>query len=77
MNGRGGEIRTRDLYVPNVAPYQAKLRPDDFICPIFYLRKNPQKIKSISLRQTLFLKRLVFVEQPFGAQKSPVNFTGL
>jgi hypothetical protein len=28
-NGRGGEIRTRDLYVPNVALYQAKLRPDD------------------------------------------------
>ena len=28
MNGRGGEIRTRDLYVPNVALYQAKLRPD-------------------------------------------------
>ena len=27
-NGRGGEIRTRDLYVPNVALYQAKLRPD-------------------------------------------------
>ena len=26
--GRGGEIRTRDLYVPNVALYQAKLRPD-------------------------------------------------
>src|SRR6185295_13141700 len=26
-NGRGGEIRTRDLYVPNVALYQAKLRP--------------------------------------------------
>ena len=30
-NGRGGEIRTRDLYVPNVALYQAKLRPDN-IC---------------------------------------------
>ena len=29
-NGRGGEIRTRDLYVPNVALYQAKLRPDIF-----------------------------------------------
>ena len=29
-NGRGGEIRTRDLYVPNVALYQAKLRPDYF-----------------------------------------------
>ena len=28
-NGRGGEIRTHDLYVPNVALYQAKLRPDD------------------------------------------------
>ena len=28
QNGRGGEIRTRDLYVPNVALYQAKLRPD-------------------------------------------------
>ena len=27
-DGRGGEIRTRDLYVPNVALYQAKLRPD-------------------------------------------------
>jgi len=27
-NGRGGEIRTHDLYVPNVALYQAKLRPD-------------------------------------------------
>jgi hypothetical protein len=30
LNGRGGEIRTRDLYVPNVALYQAKLRPDLF-----------------------------------------------
>jgi hypothetical protein len=30
-NGRGGEIRTPDLYVPNVALYQAKLRPDTFI----------------------------------------------
>ncbi len=30
-NGRGGEIRTRDLYVPNVALYQAKLRPDLFL----------------------------------------------
>jgi hypothetical protein len=29
-NGRGGEIRTHDLYVPNVALYQAKLRPDIF-----------------------------------------------
>jgi hypothetical protein len=29
-NGRGGEIRTHDLYVPNVALYQAKLRPDTF-----------------------------------------------
>ena len=28
LNGRGGEIRTHDLYVPNVALYQAKLRPD-------------------------------------------------
>ncbi len=28
MDGRGGEIRTHDLYVPNVALYQAKLRPD-------------------------------------------------
>jgi hypothetical protein len=27
-DGRGGEIRTRDLYVPNVALYQAKLRPE-------------------------------------------------
>ena len=27
-NGRGGQIRTDDLYVPNVALYQAKLRPD-------------------------------------------------
>ena len=27
-SGRGGEIRTHDLYVPNVALYQAKLRPD-------------------------------------------------
>ena len=27
-DGRGGEIRTHDLYVPNVALYQAKLRPD-------------------------------------------------
>ena len=30
-NGRGGEIRTHDLYVPNVALYQAKLRPDFFV----------------------------------------------
>jgi hypothetical protein len=29
-NGRGGRIRTDDLYVPNVALYQAKLRPDFF-----------------------------------------------
>lgn len=29
-NGRDGEIRTLDLYNPNVALYQAKLRPDDF-----------------------------------------------
>jgi hypothetical protein len=28
MNGRGGEIRTPDLLVPNQALYQAKLRPD-------------------------------------------------
>ena len=28
FNGRGGQIRTDDLYVPNVALYQAKLRPD-------------------------------------------------
>jgi hypothetical protein len=27
-NGRGGEIRTRGLYVPNVALYQAKLHPE-------------------------------------------------
>ena len=27
-NGRGGQIRTDDLYVPNVALYQAKLHPD-------------------------------------------------
>jgi hypothetical protein len=31
MHGRGGEIRTHDLYVPNVALYQAKLRPDKHI----------------------------------------------
>ncbi len=29
-NGRGDRIRTCDLYVPNVALYQAKLRPDFF-----------------------------------------------
>ena len=29
-NGRGDRIRTCDLYVPNVALYQAKLRPDIF-----------------------------------------------
>jgi len=29
-NGRGDRIRTCDLYVPNVALYQAKLRPDLF-----------------------------------------------
>ena len=29
-NGRGDRIRTCDLYVPNVALYQAKLRPDSF-----------------------------------------------
>ena len=28
-NGRDGEIRTLDLYNPNVALYQAKLRPED------------------------------------------------
>jgi hypothetical protein len=33
-NGRGGEIRTHDLYVPNVALYQAKLRPDIFVPPL-------------------------------------------
>ena len=32
-DGRGGEIRTHDLYVPNVALYQAKLRPDIFPAP--------------------------------------------
>jgi hypothetical protein len=31
--GRGGRIRTDDLYVPNVALYQAKLRPDIFLRP--------------------------------------------
>ena len=28
LNGRGGEIRTRDLLVPNQALYQAKLHPE-------------------------------------------------
>ena len=27
LDGRGGEIRTRDLLVPNQALYQAKLHP--------------------------------------------------
>ena len=30
ISGRGGRIRTDDLYVPNVALYQAKLHPDRF-----------------------------------------------
>src|SRR4051812_34396295 len=30
LDGRGDRIRTCDLYVPNVALYQAKLRPDIF-----------------------------------------------
>ena len=33
-DGRGGRIRTDDLYVPNVALYQAKLRPDIFSQPM-------------------------------------------
>jgi hypothetical protein len=28
QDGRGGEIRTHDLLVPNQALYQAKLRPE-------------------------------------------------
>jgi hypothetical protein len=32
-NGRGGEIRTRDLLLPKQALYQAKLRPDDWLRP--------------------------------------------
>ncbi len=39
-NGRGGEIRTRDLYVPNVALYQAKLHPDDRRPEAFGLMKG-------------------------------------
>ena len=34
-NGRAGEIRTHDLSAPNVALYQAKLRPD----LILYIRQ--------------------------------------
>ena len=30
MSGRGAGIRTRDLYVPNVARYQAALLPDEY-----------------------------------------------
>ena len=30
-DGRGGGIRTHDLFVPNEARYQAALRPDIFI----------------------------------------------
>ena len=44
-NGRGGEIRTHDLYVPNVALYQAKLRPDFFFRAEWpaELLKEPQR----------------------------------
>jgi hypothetical protein len=43
-NGRGGEIRTHDLYVPNVALYQAKLRPD----------KNDSPLAERRIKKTLF-----------------------
>ena len=46
-NGRGGEIRTHDLYVPNVALYQAKLRPDYFsrTAVAAQLLKEPQQMR--------------------------------
>jgi hypothetical protein len=42
-NGRGGEIRTRGLYVPNVALYQAKLHPVDFCHPLQEAEENPPR----------------------------------
>jgi hypothetical protein len=47
-NGRGGEIRTRDLYVPNVALYQAKLRPDK---NVYSLQNDGSKKLSACLEQ--------------------------
>ncbi len=34
MSGRGAGIRTRDLYVPNVARYQAALLPDEVLVSV-------------------------------------------
>ena len=51
-NGRGGQIRTDDLYVPNVALYQAKLRPDNG-----HLRSNGSEMHGTS---RLLLKGKIF-----------------
>src|SRR5215207_9161880 len=56
-NGRGGEIRTHDLYVPNVALYQAKLRPDFLPRAAFTAEplKEPQRYRW--RKQKKFLER--------------------
>ncbi len=69
-NGRGGEIRTHDLYVPNVALYQAKLRPDIFspaaaadgaLREPEHTGRRKQKIRNRSARR---LARLVEKKNP-------------
>jgi hypothetical protein len=49
-NGRGGEIRTLGLYNPNVALYQAKLRPDDPFFPAQSRRTGEANAASVRLQ---------------------------
>ena len=53
-DGRGGEIRTHDLLVPNQALYQAKLRPETRGAIVAVIPRNA-KGKCICFTSAIFL----------------------
>ena len=69
-NGRGGEIRTRDLYVPNVALYQAKLRPDTFAEETFFQGGRSKSDPLWLRKQNITIRPNSFIYLAAGQKKS-------
>src|SRR5262249_19044389 len=68
-DGRGGEIRTHDLYVPDVALYQAKLRPDIVSAAFSTVGRRRKSYRTGHRKQN---RR----EITFGQKKTPRNIPG-
>ncbi len=56
--GRGGEIRTHGLYVPNVALYQAKLHPDSLLSSFEEVANHDEPSGRAASRISFFLSQV-------------------